>query len=103
MTAKLFWQNDEKKPVVCFRARSGPRADNRSWFVTTIPAHRDNEGMKAAALKTDMVGLSYKPSWLARISHKRSAARPESTIPTGVQLQKASSKYFNMSVGFLTL
>jgi hypothetical protein len=59
MTEKLFWQNDEKKPVVCFRARSGPRADNRSWFVTTIPA--------------------------------------------GVQLQKASSKYFNMSVGFLTL
>jgi hypothetical protein len=40
---------------------------------------------------------------LARISHKRSAARPESTMPAGVQLQKASSKYFNMSAGFLTL
>jgi hypothetical protein len=40
---------------------------------------------------------------LTRISHKRSAARPESTMPAGVQLQKESSKYFNMSVGFLTL
>jgi len=67
MTEKLFWQKDEKKPVVRFRARSEPRVDNRSWFVTTIPAHRDNEGMKAAVLKTDMAGLSYKPAWLDQI------------------------------------
>jgi hypothetical protein len=40
---------------------------------------------------------------LTRISHKRSAARPESTMPAVLQPQKASSKYFNMSVGFLTL
>jgi hypothetical protein len=45
----------------------------------------------------------YLLTGLARISHKRSAARPETTMPVGVQLQKASSKYFNMSVGFLTL
>jgi hypothetical protein len=30
------------------------------FHITTIPAHRDNEGMKAGALKTDMAGLSYK-------------------------------------------
>jgi hypothetical protein len=40
---------------------------------------------------------------LARISHKRSAERPESTMPAVLQPQKASSKYFNMSVGFLAL
>jgi hypothetical protein len=40
---------------------------------------------------------------LSLIFHKRSAARPESTMPAVLQPQKASSKYFNMSAGFLTL
>jgi hypothetical protein len=29
-------------------------------YSNPIPVRRDNEGMKAGALKTDMAGLSYK-------------------------------------------
>jgi hypothetical protein len=44
--------------------------------VTTIPAHRDNEGMKAGAFKTDMAGLSYKPP-----SRYTGTTRDESRCP----------------------
>jgi hypothetical protein len=48
-------------------------------------------------------GNAFFIAGVARIFHKRSAARPESTMPAVLQPQKASSKYFNMSAGFLML
>ena len=40
---------------------------------------------------------------LTRIFHKRSAARPENTMPAALQRKKDSSKYFNMSADLFTL
>ncbi len=42
-------------------------SSHRTSGVTTIPAHRDNEGMKAGVLETVMAGLSYKPAWLDQV------------------------------------
>jgi len=40
---------------------------------------------------------------LTRMFHKRSAARPENTMPAALQRKKDSSKYFNMSAVLFTL
>ncbi|HEB49898.1 MAG TPA: hypothetical protein ENI89_04750 [Desulfobulbus sp.] len=40
---------------------------------------------------------------LARIFHKRSAARPENTMPAASQRKKDSSEYFNMSADLFAL
>ena len=40
---------------------------------------------------------------LTRMFHKRSAARPENTMPAALQRKKDSSKYFNMSADLFTL
>jgi hypothetical protein len=45
------------------------------FSVTPIPAGRDNEGMKAGALKTDMAGLSYKNLAGEFPCHKMAPAR----------------------------